>query len=94
MAIWKIRNAGDGNLKVTWQEEWDVAENIGFAGLGLTAEAALKRIKHKIKRVDCTPQAAPRDGVENYVYSTATPGDLIIDGDHIGFLHLPVTELC
>ncbi len=88
MAIWNIRNAGDGNLKVTWQEGWDIADEGGFASMGLTPDEVLKAIKNKPKKVVCTPEAAPRPGVQDYVYSTAVPGDLIIDGDHIGFLHI------
>ncbi len=93
MAIWKIRSAGDGNLKVTWQETWDVAEEGSFATMGTTPEEAIKAIRNKVKKVDCTPESAPREGVQDYVYGNAVPGDLIIDGGHIGFLHLAPPEL-
>ncbi len=87
MAIWTISDAGDGNQNVIWQEDWDRTEGEGFSFLGMTADQVVSAMKSKrIKKVNCTPNPEPRAGVQVYVYSTAVPGDLIIDGKHIGYL--------
>ncbi len=94
MAVWNIIANEEGKLNVYWSQAWEgMAAAPGFDTFGETEEKALKRLQKKVpKQVLCTPTPEPRAGVNDYVYTTALTGDIIIDEGQIGYFHAPVND--